>query len=278
MKTILHSLIFLLLATTTLTAQSDEKIKGDRNVTIKQTYIDDFNSIVVDGDFEIEIVYNSKPSVQVEADDNLHDVIQFQVNDGVLTFVETARITSKKKLQITVNYGDLLQNIETRGDGEIRSLTSMELGNATLITSDDSRAYLNINAKTFDYKSSGKSKTRLNITADSTKIELSDNSKLDALVNSKSADFDLYQRADAVIEGNSNSSLLRLSSSTNFNGAKFDVKTVNAILEDNSDITISVNEKISIDCSGDTEVYLFGNPKIEIIKFEGTSKLQKKER
>lgn len=266
----------MVVSASTLIAQ--EKIKGDRNVTIKQTYIDDFETIIVDGDFSIEIVYNSKPSVNVEADDNLHDVIQFNVVDGVLTFVETMRITSKKKLNITVNYGDALKHIEARGEGEIRSLTSMELGDATLTTSDNSRAYLNIKAKNFIYKSSGKSKTRLNLTADSTKVELSDNSKLDALVNSKVADFDLYLRSDAVIEGTANSSMIRLDNSTNFNSPKFNVNTVDAALEDNSDLTVDVNKDITIAASGDSEIYLFGSPAITITKFEDTAKLQKKKR
>lgn len=276
MKKILLILVLLMVAAPTITAQ--EKIKGDRNVTIRQTYIDDFDTIVVDGDFSIDIVYNSKPSVNVEADDNLHDVIQFDVVDGVLTFVETTRITSKKKLNITVNYGDALQNIEVKGDGEIRSLTSMEINNATLTTSDNSRAYLNIKTNNFLYKSSGKSKTRLNLTADSTKVELSDNSKLDALINSKIADFDLYLRSDASIEGTVNSSVIRLDNSTNFNGSKFEVQTTDVSLEDNSDLTIAVNESITIAASGDSEIYLFGSPAITITKFEDTVKLQKKKR
>jgi hypothetical protein len=276
MKKIVLILVLMLFATPMVTAQ--EKIKGDRNVTIKQTYIDDFETIIVDGDFSIEIVYNSKPSVNVEVDDNLHDVIQFDVVAGVLTFEETTRISSKKKLSITVNYGDALKNIETKGGGEIRSLTSMELGNATLTTSDDSRAYLNIKAKSFLYKSSGKSKTRLNLTADSIKVELSDNSKLDALINSKTADFDLYLRSDAVIEGSANNSVVRLDNSTNFNGAKFNVKTADISLEDTSDLTISATESISISASGDSEIYLFGSPAITITKFENTAKLQKKQR
>jgi hypothetical protein len=276
MKKILLILVVMMVAAPTLIAQ--EKIKGDRNVTIRQTFIDDFDTIIVDGDFSIEIVYNSKPSVNIEADDNLHDVIQFDVVDGVLKFMETMRITSKKKLSITVNYGDVLKHIEVKGDGEIRSLTSMELGDATLTTSDNSRAYLNINAKNFLYKSTGKSKTRLNLTADSTKIELSDNTKLDALLNSKVADFDLYLRADAVIEGAATSSVIRLDNSTNFNSPKFDVKKVDASLEVNSDLTIAATENITIAASGDSEIYLFGSPTITITKFEDTAKLQKKKR
>ncbi|MFD1015859.1 GIN domain-containing protein [Winogradskyella rapida] len=277
MKNVLHFL-FLMVVATTVTAQSDDKIKGDRNVTLKQTYVDNFHSIIVNGDFSVEVVYNSKPSVNIEADDNLHEVIDFNVVDGVLQFTETKRITSKKKLNITVNYGDGLKTIETKGNGEIRSLTSMELGDVILITADNSRAYLNINAKNFTYQSSGKSKTRLNLTATTTKIELTDNSKLDALVNSKVADFDLYLRADAVIEGAANSSVIRMDTSTNFNGSKFDVNTSEVTLEDSSDLTISVLDNITIAASGNSEVYLFGTAAIAITKFEDTAKLQKKKR
>ncbi|WP_407556984.1 GIN domain-containing protein [Winogradskyella sp. 4-2091] len=278
MKKLLLILLLFITVVPNITAQSEEKIKGNRNVTLRQTYIDDFHSIVVEGDFSIEIVYNSKPSVNVEADDNLHDVIDFNVVDGVLTFIEKMRISSKKKLNITVNYADGLHTIETKGDGEIRSLTSMELEDVTLVTSDNSRAYLNIIARTFDYKSSGKSKTRLNLTADSTRIELSDNSKLDALITSKTSNFDLYQRADAVIDGNTNNSVIRLDNSTNFNGSKFDVKAVDASLEDSSDLTISATESITIASTGDSEIYLYGSPSIIITKFDDTSKLQKKKR
>ena len=270
----IFTMVVLVLTVFSITAQ--EKIKGNRDVTIKQTYIDDFNTIVVDDDFSIEIVYNSKPSVSIEADDNLHDIIQFDVIDGVLKFSKTMRITSKKRLNITVNYGDALQHIETHGDGEIRSLTSMELNDASLVTADDSRAYLNIRSKSLNFISSGKSKTRLNLTADSTKIELSDNSKLEALINSRVANFDMYQRSDAAIEGAANNSIIRLSSSTNFNGPKFDVSTIDAILEDNSDLIIEAKEKIQLSVSGDSEVYLYGSPAITIAKFEDTAKLQKK--
>ena len=37
-----------------------EKIKGNRDVTIKQTYVDDFNSLIVKNDFEVKIAYNIK--------------------------------------------------------------------------------------------------------------------------------------------------------------------------------------------------------------------------
>ena len=35
--------------------QDTEKVKGDRNVTIKQTYVDAFNTVIIGEDFEVEL-------------------------------------------------------------------------------------------------------------------------------------------------------------------------------------------------------------------------------
>ena len=97
----LLSLVICLFTVVGTYAQSKEKIKGNRDVTIKQAYIDPFEKIIVSGDFSIEIAYNEKPSVEIEADDNLHEVIEYKVENGILSFEALKRITTKKKLMIT---------------------------------------------------------------------------------------------------------------------------------------------------------------------------------
>jgi len=270
--TVLCSMCFTLL----VSAQNDERIKGDRNVTIKQTYVDPFNKIVVGEDFYVEVIYNKKTSVQVEADDNLHEFINFEVKDSVLTFKTTRRIVSKKKMNIKVNYDDHFQNIETRDDGEVRSLTSLELKNATLKTSGTSKAYLNIKADTFKFESLDRAKVKLNVTAKTADVVLSDNSKLDALINAPEASFDLYQRADADVEGTTKNAIIRTDNNSKFNGSNFTAQTCSLKCEIASDIYIEAIDAVTIDASGDSAIYLFGNPKITINTFLDTAKLQKK--
>lgn len=261
-----------------ISVTSQEKIKGNREVTIKQTYIDNFESIVVGDDFSIDLVYNSKPSVEIETDDNLHEVIKFEVVNGALIFTEAQRITSKKVLKITVNYGDGFKNIEVNQTAEIRSLTSMEMGDASVKVNDNSRAYLNIKAKNFDFKSNGKSKTRLNLTSENAKIEISDDSKLEALINSPNSEFNLYQRADANIEGTANTSIIRMDNSSNFYGHDYTVKNCTLTTEGSADTTLEVSETLILDASGDTETFLYGEPKITVTRLSGSAKIQKKER
>lgn len=259
-------------------SQDTDKIKGDRNVTIKQTYIDDFNTIIVGEDFEVELYFNSKPSVEIETDDNLHEYITIEVIDSVLTFRTTKDIRSKKAMKIKVNYSNGFSHIETRDNAEIRSLTSLELDNASLKTSGSSKAYLNIKATNFNINSLDKAKAKLNLTATNTTIQLSDNSKLSALINSTETTIDLYQRANLDVEGATDNLLLSSDNNAKFDGKNFTTKTCTAICEFASDTYLEVTESIIIEASGSSEIYLFANPKITINKFTDTAKLQKKEK
>jgi hypothetical protein len=277
MNKLVFALLLLIGGTVAGHAQVKEKIKGNRDVTIKQTYINDFESLIVNGDFDIEIVFNSKPSVEIEADSNLHDVINFEVVKGALTFNASKRITTKKKLLITINYGTLLNTIEINDGSEIRSLTSMELGDVSLKTTGNSRAYLNIKASSFQFSASGKSKSRLNLAADSTAFVLSDDSQLDALLNSKVSKFDIYQRAGVTIEGDANTCDIRIDNSGNFYGKNYTIKNGSLIIEGNSDATLLMTEFFTIEASGSTETYLYGEPKITLNKLSDSAKLQKKE-
>ena len=215
--------------------QDTEKVKGDRNVTIKQTYVDAFNTVIIGEDFEVELYYNSKPSVEIETDDNLHQYIQIEVVDSVLTFKTTTDIRSRKELKIKVNYTNGFSHIETRDNAEVRSLTSLELNDSSLKCTGSSRAYLNIKATNFNFMSLDKAKVKLNLNASKAKFELSDNCKLDALVNAKETKVDLYQRANIDIEGTTDNLLLVSDNNAQFNGKGFTSKTCTAICEFASD-------------------------------------------
>ncbi|WP_052184206.1 GIN domain-containing protein [Psychroserpens sp. Hel_I_66] len=258
-------------------AQDLEKIKGDRELTIEQTYIDGFKTIVVGGDFEVELFYNKKPSVEIETDGNLHEYIDVNVVDSILT-ITTSREIRAKKLNVKVNYGDAFSNIEVKDDAEVRSLTSLELKNASLKTTGSARAYLNIKANSFDYSSTEKSKVKLNVTAPKVSVIISDNTKMDALINATDVKIDLYQRASADIEGTITNLNVRADNNSQLNGKDFTTKNCTVIAEMDSDLYLEVLENITIDASGDSEIYLFGNPKITINTFTGTVKLEKKEK
>ncbi|GAL71870.1 GIN domain-containing protein [Jejuia pallidilutea] len=121
MKKLALSLVFGLLIGTTITAQNPEKIKGNRLVSIVNTEINSFHTIALDEDFEIDLIYNKIPSVEIETDENLHDVIDFIIKDSILYFNKLKRITSKKRLNIKVSYDDYLQHIDVTDNAEVNA-------------------------------------------------------------------------------------------------------------------------------------------------------------
>ena len=257
--------------------QKKERIKGNRNVTTNETPINSFNKILVDEDFYVDIIEGDQASVFIEADDNLHDVIQFAVADSVLTFNTSKKITTRKKLSIKVIYTTTLKEIETTDNGEISSLTSINLDNVVVTSSGSSKAFLNIKSQTFDLKSSERSRVKLNVTANESKFEMSDTSKLDGLIESDRMNIDMYQRADAKVRGTLDKLKVRTSNSANIVGKELVATNCEILAEDSSDVTVNVTNELFVDVSGSGEVFIYNEPEITLSRFTGTSKLHKKE-
>jgi len=198
------------------------------------------------------------------------------VVNGVLTFSTTAEIGSKKKMHFTVNYGDTFHEMEVLNDAELRSLTSLEIKNAVLKTDGSSKTYVNIKTDNFKFTALDRSKIRLNLTAEASEIEMSDNTRLDGLITVKSSKMDLYQRAHATIEGDAPESRIRVDNNSKLDSRNFTSKTCNLVAEIGSEAHVDVAEILNVQISGSSEVYLYNEPKITIEKFSDTARLQKK--
>ncbi|MGB5419816.1 GIN domain-containing protein [Algibacter sp.] len=276
MKKNLLFLITVLLSISLCNAQKTDKVKGNRNVTIQQTNVESFHTIALDEDFEIEIIYDQNPYVEIETDENLHEYLEFQVIDSVLTFNNTIKISSKKKLNIKVTYNDVLKHIETTDDAEILSLSTMDLENGSLKTRGSSKAGLTVKSDNFNFDIDDKSKVKLNLTSDKCIITMSGNSKLDALINTADLSATLYQRATANIEGSCKTATLELDNNSEFDGKNFTINACDVVCNISSEATLEVLDTINIDASGTSSISLYQNPKIVINTLSDTSKLQKK--
>tara|TARA_R110001583_G_scaffold82065_6_gene218189 strand:- start:156 stop:989 length:834 start_codon:yes stop_codon:yes gene_type:complete len=275
MKTSLAILLFSLFVISSY-SQNTKKVKGNRIVSIVQTDISSFHTIDLDEDFEIEIIYNKTPAVIIETDENLHEVIDFKVSDSVLSFNKMKRITSKKALKIKVNYNDYLNHIIATDDSEIKSLTAMDLKGFKLNTKESSKVGLTLKTDIFTFEGLDKSKVKLNLTCDSTKLVLNGNSKLEALIYAPKIAADLYQRSNAVIEGNTDDIFIRVDNNAQFMGKNLTAKTSLVIAEISSDITLEVIDDIIIEASGNSSINIYGDPKITVNTLTDTSKIQKK--
>ena len=270
-------IIILFYSLSTVNAQRKSKIKGNKVVTTEQTSVEDFTRLLIAENFRVDIVKGKSPSVEIKTDENLHEVIEVSVNDNTLSLRSTKRIASKKELQIRITYTDSLTLIEAKENGQISSINTIDIPELTVKAVGSSKLFLTLKSDMFKFINSDKSKAELNVTANTSTLELSDNSKLEALINSTDIKIDLYQRADAKIEGDTDTLNIRADNNTNFMGKNLTSNTCTVLAEGNSDAYIQAIEEITIDATGTSKINLYKNPKIIINKFEGTVKLHKKE-
>ncbi|NQY07867.1 MAG: DUF2807 domain-containing protein, partial [Flavobacteriaceae bacterium] len=73
-------LVVLILLSSNVFSQKKEKIKGSRFVTVKQHDLAAYSAIDIGEEFKVCFIKGDAPAIEIEADDNLHDVIDFSIN------------------------------------------------------------------------------------------------------------------------------------------------------------------------------------------------------
>ena len=257
-------------------SQGKEKIKGSKIVTVEQKEVQEFETLEVSDNLEIFIIKGDKCSVEIEADDNLHDAIQIDEHGNSLMLSSAKDVTSSKKFSVRVTYTDNFKVLIAKNHSNITALADISLDNFTFKSFDESKIYANIKSKVFTLIANDKSKAELNLKADVSTIELSKNAQLKALISSGQLTFDMYQKTTAAIEGDVNDLKLRLDNNSNFAGKNFTAKNAEVTVEGYTSCSILVNTKIIIDASGKSEIQLYGDQKIEMKNFKENATLYKK--
>jgi hypothetical protein len=270
------SLIILLLSTTLVFSQKAEKIKGSKVVTSSIQQVKPFTMIEVEDNIEIYLEKGAKSEIKIEADDNLHDVISLKVENNILIISTSKEIQGFKKLTVKVTYTNDLNLITTKDESIVTAIQEIILDTVTFKSLDKSKLFLNVNAGNFNLLADDKSKIELNLKSETAFVELSKNSSLKALINSAELKCDLYQKSSAIIEGDSDNSMIRIDNLAELNARKFNSKTSDLTIEGKANCSLLVENNFILDANDNTEISIYGNPKIEIRKFSGEAKLLKK--
>ncbi len=267
---------FLLLSAVSF-AQKKEKVKGSKIVKSEQKQIESFESLEVEDNLEVFLVKGSECGLEIEADDNLIEFVEYKLAGNNLRISTTRDISSYKKLSVRVTYTDKFNMVIAKDETNVTALSDVVLDNVTFKTYDYSKLFLNANTKNFTLMANDKSKVELNLKSIKTAIDLSKSAYVKALISSSEMKFDLYQKSSAEVEGDVIELKLRLDNNTDFVGSKLTAK--NALLETGgySKSSINISNIATIDASGNSEIQLYGEPiKIEMKRFVDSAELRKR--
>lgn len=268
--------LLLFLSTTIIFAQKKEKITGSKTISNKVKNIKNFSTIEVEDNLEVSLERGEFPEIKIEADDNLIDVIDIDVSDNILHLSTSKKVVKHKSLKIKVTYTSELNTIISKNDAVIKAIQEILTDNVSIKTFDNSKVLVNVNTKNFVLQADGNSEIELNLNSEKTKIELTKNTELKSLVKTNDLTLDMYQKAKAKIEGEVNSSVIRLENNSTLDGSKLEIKSIELITEGQSKASINAKTDINITASEKSETELYGDAKIEMTKFTDRAKLSKK--
>lgn len=259
-------------------AQKKEKIKGSKIVTVTVQETETFDAIDIADNLEVFLVKGESNSVEIEADDNLHDLIIFEIIGSTIKIHTTKDVIRAKKFSVRINYTAELKMVVVKNEVVLNALADLELAQITIKNYDSSKSFLNVKSTNFNLILNDKSQAEVNVKADSTALELSTSSSLKALIASPKFKLDMYQKAKAKIEGDAAMANIRLDNNSTLDAKNFAVTEMNLTTEMYSNCEVNVKDFIKISAMGKSEIELLGDAKIELPVFRNNASLQKVEK
>jgi hypothetical protein len=269
-------IVLFLLATTMTIGQNKEKIKGSKIVVEKPKEIGDFIALEIEDNLTVYLEKGSKNEIKIEADDNLHENISFDLKEKTLRIYTPKEASSFKKLIVRIKYTNDLKSVVAKNATIINAIEAVQLDDITFTSLDFAKLYLNVNSKKFGLIADDKSKIELNLKSEKSKIQMSKNAQIKALVSSVDFAFDMYQKTVAIIEGDATNAIIRQDNNTVFNGFNFTIKNADATTESNAVCNIMADTTLVVDATDTSKINILGTPKIEVRKFLGEAQLIKK--
>jgi len=175
-------------------------VKGNGNVeTVERNINADFDAIKVSRGLDVYLTQSDDISVEVEADQNLHDIIMTEVENNVLRIYAEENISHASSQKVHVSFKDIHKITSTSGS-DVYSTNTIVTENLVLKTTSGSDMELDINVKVLECKSTSGSDLRLSGKADKIYAEATSGSDIKAgNLKSKFCDAKATSGADITI-------------------------------------------------------------------------------
>ena len=268
-------ILLFIIAPIVSNAQRKPKIKGSRIVAQVSEELPPFNAIVLNDDLEINLDKSFGPGYHITADDNLIDILKFEVKEGTLVISSYYNITAKKELEITVNYTEL--KAITLKNGSITSKDVIETNELFVDGFNNTKMDIKANAAVMDINLEDTSSGDFNVEVDSLNINLNNRSQAYVYAQLNTGLLDLDGNSSLTMEGTSDRLLVNMLDYAKYKGETMQVSSCQLNITGNANARVYTFSDIEIAATGDARIYLYGTSNIIINEFLDTAQLIKKE-
>lgn len=255
-------------------AQRKPRIKGSRIVTEVSEELPAFNAIVLNDNLDINLKKSFGPGYSIEADDNLIDILKFNVQDSTLVISAYYDVTAKKQFDITVNYTEL--KAITLKEGSLVAMDIIESDELFVDGFNNSRLDIKANAVVMDINLEDTVNGNFNVDVDSLNITMGGRSQAYVYAVNETALVDQEGNASLTMEGTSDRIQAQLMGDAKYKGEGMEVGSLKLTIADNANARCYAYRDFELSAKGNTNIYLYGTPKISILEFLDTTQLIKK--
>lgn len=257
-------------------AQKKPKIQGDKDVvTTTNSLLKGFNAVEIDDALKVTLNQSSENKYTLTTDKNLQDIIKFSVNDSVLKIYTTNKITSSKKLEISLSFINL-EHITLKNDAEIEGIGVFEAKVFYLNVYNSSEFELDVKAEDVIVTMQRKAKGKLKAHSTNTTIVMNDKTDLEAILSADKTTVTLTKSAKLELEGDSEMVAFSLKDSSVLDAKEMRAKSADLYTSNNSDVYVYASKNLELYAKGKSNIYVYGNPKIEVKGLTDKSKIIKK--
>lgn len=268
-------ILLSLIGFTNVQAQKLPKIKGNRIVAPYNAPLEAFNAIVLDNDLKLNIVASDTTGVSMIADDNLPPVFKFKVTDSVLYLSTYYKITASKQLDITL-YTPTLDRVVI-SSGELGLTLDPRFKKTQLSLSGNATVAVAGTVPSFSVSGEEKSFVNINGSFSSLALEMTDRSTA-TIYGDVSDTAQLNMRDKASLRWGGTLAFLTASfeGASELEGMELSINEASVHASGKSTLDLHILSHLTYFSKEESQLNLYGTPRIDLLEFSGTSVLRKK--
>lgn len=267
-------LLLLSLSTAMVYAQRKPKIRGNRNVTEVSKELPGFLAVCLLDDLEVSLERAPGPGYEIEADDNLIDILKFEVTSDTLFISSFYKVTGRKQLQIRVRYNEL--NAITVRAGSISVSEPVTSDLLSVRTEAGGRLQLNARVPRLLLRMQDQSSGDFNIESDSLEVVLTNRAEARIYQVNEEMELTMGDQSDALIEGTAGTMTLKMEAGSKLRAERLEADTIKASLGGTASAYLHPTGLFELSSKESPNIYLFGDAEINIVEFGDTSVLYKR--
>jgi hypothetical protein len=269
------TILLVIALSVSCSAQKMTKIKGNKQVVDVYHSLEEFDTVEISNGLEVSLKQGKTNDYHLETDSNLVDQIAFEIKDKKLHIYKTGNILSSRKLNIDLTVVDL-KKITLNDGAEVKGVNKLESKKLTMIVLDDSEFKLDVKADELTIIMNDSSRGTLAVKGGKLFITLDDNATLKGAMTMNECTLEINKRSDFDMDGDVEDLNLIATGSTDIKASRLRSEKANVIASNNSDIYIHVTKNLALYAEGKSNIYVYGNPEIQVDGLNDRSQIIKK--